>query len=43
VGSVLVDAKPDDEVTVGGDPPAVDIVFELAAELRAMRQSVYWI
>lgn len=40
--SVPVDAKPD-EVTVGGDPPAVDVVFELVAELRAIRQSVYWI
>jgi hypothetical protein len=37
VGDVPVDGMPDDEVTVGGDPPAVDIdiVVKLPAELRA--------
>ena len=41
---VVADGTPDDEVTVGGDPPAVDIdiviVIELPPELRAIRQSV---
>lgn len=35
----VVNTTPNDEVTVGGDPPAVDNVFELAGRLRAMRQS----
>ena len=42
VGDVPVDGMPDNEVTVGGDPSAVDIdiVVELPAELRARRQLV---
>lgn len=42
MGDVPVDRMPDDEVAVGGDPPAVDIdiVVELPAELRTKRQLV---